>query len=101
MLVREEPGTYRAPMPSGRIVGPVLIAGAGALGSVIGGLLAARGVPVTLLGRVEHLDAVRRRGLRIDGLFGEHHVGGLTCVSDVAALRGEFSTILLTVKSWD
>ncbi|HKA28194.1 MAG TPA: ketopantoate reductase family protein [Candidatus Binatia bacterium] len=88
-------------MPAGQIVGPVLIAGAGALGSVIGGLLAARGWPVTLLGRREHLDVVHRRGLRIEGLFGEHHVGGLACVSDASALRGEFSTILLTVKSWD
>ena len=101
VLVREVAGTYRALMPAGRIVGPVLIAGAGALGSVIGGLLAARGWPVTLLGRLEHLDAVRRRGLRIEGLFGDHHVDGLACVSDAAALRGGFSTILLTVKSWD
>ena len=88
-------------MPGSGVVGPVLIAGAGALGSVVGGLLAARGWPVTLLGRVEHLDVVRRRGLRIEGLFGEHHVLGLSCVSDPGALRGEFHAIFLTVKSWD
>jgi len=41
---------------------PILVAGAGALGSVVGGLLAAAGWPVTLLGRRAHLDAVRARG---------------------------------------
>jgi 2-dehydropantoate 2-reductase len=80
---------------------PVLVAGAGALGSVVGGLLAARGWPVTLLGRVEHLQAVQRLGLRIEGLFGDHQVHGIACVSDAAALRGRFSTVFLTVKSWD
>jgi len=88
-------------MPGSGVVGPVLVAGAGALGSVVGGLLAERGWPVTLLGRVEHLDAVRRRGLHIEGLFGEHHVRSLACVSDAAALGGAFRTVFVTVKSWD
>jgi 2-dehydropantoate 2-reductase len=88
-------------MPGSGVVGPVLVAGAGALGSVVGGLLAERGWPVTLLGRVEHLDEVRRRGLRIEGLFGDHHVRGLACVSDAAALATRFRTVFLTVKSWD
>src|SRR4030095_1629362 len=88
-------------MPGSAPVEPVLVAGAGALGSVVGGLLAARGWPVTLLGRPDHLDAVRRAGLRIEGLFGDHHVRGLSCVTDAGALRGPFSTVLLTVKSWD
>jgi len=88
-------------MPASAGVEPILIAGAGALGSVVGGLLAARGRRVTLLGRPEHLAAVRRGGLHVEGLFGEHHVRGLDCVSDAAALRGRFATIVLTVKSWD
>jgi 2-dehydropantoate 2-reductase len=82
-------------------VEPVLVAGAGALGSVVGGLLAKCGRPVTLLGRGEHLEAVRREGLRLEGLFGDHHVRDLACVTDASALHGRFSTILLTVKSWD
>jgi len=87
-------------MPGGEAE-PVLIAGAGALGSVVGGLLAARGVPVTLLGRAEHLEAVRRAGLRIEGLFGDHLVREVGCVTDVAALRGRFGAVFLSVKSWD
>ena len=82
-------------------VEPVLVAGAGAVGSVIGGLLAARGWPVTLVGRPDHLDAIRRDGLRVEGLFGEHHVRGLECATNVLALRGTFRIILLTVKAWD
>jgi 2-dehydropantoate 2-reductase len=81
--------------------GGVLVAGAGALGSVVGGLLAARGLPVTLFGRTAHLDAVQREGLHVEGLFGDHHVHGLSCITDAAALRGRFATVLLTVKSWD
>jgi 2-dehydropantoate 2-reductase len=79
----------------------VLVAGAGALGSVFGGLLARNGAAVTLLGRPGHLRAVREHGLAIDGLFGTHRVSSLTCVTDVGDLCGCFDTILLTVKSWD
>lgn len=88
-------------MPGSAAVEPVLVAGAGALGTVVGGLLAAHGWPVTLLGRREHLDAVRRSGLHIAGLFGEHHVRGLDCATEAGALHGSFTTILLTVKAWD
>jgi 2-dehydropantoate 2-reductase len=81
--------------------GAVLIAGAGALGSVVGGLLARAGWPVTLLARRAHLDVVRRRGLRIEGLFGTHEVRELTCVADVRDLVGPFDAIFLTVKAYD
>ena len=80
---------------------PILIAGAGALGSVVGGLLARAGHTVTLLGRRPHLEAIARDGLLIDGLFGTHHVRGLTCVTDVRALAERFAVVLLTVKAFD
>ena len=80
---------------------PILVAGAGAIGSVVGGLLAAAGWPVTLLGRRAHLDAVRARGLAIDGLFGTHRVQGLACATDPSALRGPYAAVFLTVKAWD
>src|SRR5206468_1598546 len=81
--------------------GPVLIAGAGALGSVVGGLLARAGWPVTLLGRRAHLDTVGSRGLLIEGLFGTHRVTGLSCVVSVEGLRGPYETVFLTVKAYD
>ncbi len=80
---------------------PVLVAGAGALGSVVGGLLARAGWPVTLLGRRPHLDAIRRSGLAIDGLFGAHRVTGLAAVTSARELRGPYDAILLTVKAYD
>ena len=79
----------------------ILIAGAGALGSVLGGLLARAGHSVTLLGRAPHLDAIARDGLVIDGLFGEHRVRGLACVTDSRALSRPFRVILMTVKAFD
>jgi 2-dehydropantoate 2-reductase len=80
---------------------PILVAGAGAIGSVVGGLLAAAGWPVTLLGRRPHLEAVRARGLALEGLFGAHRVQGLACVTDPAALRGPYAAVFLTTKAYD
>jgi 2-dehydropantoate 2-reductase len=90
----------------GRIVrrvasGAILVAGAGALGSVVGGLLRKAGRRVTLLGRPGHLEAIAARGLTIEGLFGEHHVTGLECVTDAARAGGPYEAIFLTVKAYD
>ena len=79
----------------------VLIAGAGAVGSVVGGLLAAAGSAVTLLGRRAHVDAVRARGLALDGLFGVHRVTGLQCATAATELDDPFGAIFLTVKTYD
>lgn len=45
----------------------ILVFGAGALGSVLGGLLAARH-DVRLVGRAPHIDAIRTNGLRVEGI---------------------------------
>lgn len=79
----------------------VLVAGAGAVGSVVGGLLAAAGYQVTLLGRAPHLAAIGAEGLVIEGLWGEHRVTGLALATDVREVAGEFDAVLLTVKSFD
>ena len=84
-----------------RVMDAILVAGAGALGSVVGGLLARHGLPVTLLGRAPHLQTVRTRGLKIEGLFGNHHVPGVRCAFAVSELHPPYATILLTVKSYD
>ncbi len=80
---------------------PVLVVGAGALGSVVGGLLATAGWPVTLLGRPEHMEAVRQGGLAIDGIFGSHRVHACRVATSPSELDGRFATMLVTVKSWD
>ncbi len=79
----------------------VLIAGAGAVGSVVGGLLAAAGHRVTLLGRPPHLAAIAAEGLVIEGLWGEHRVSGLALATSAAELAGPFEAVMLTVKSFD
>ncbi len=79
----------------------VLIAGAGALGSVFGGFLRKAGFDVTLLGRAAHLDAIAHDGLAIDGIWGEHSVGGFATAIATSSLGGPFDAILITVKSYD
>jgi 2-dehydropantoate 2-reductase len=78
----------------------VLIMGAGALGSVVGGFLAKAGHAVTLVGRPAHMDAIRRDGLHIAGIWGRHHVEALECLTEPPA-AGAFTLVLVTVKSFD
>lgn len=83
------------------MLGKVLIAGAGAIGSVIGGLLQKQGEKITLLGRPEHIRAIARNGLEIEGIWGEHRVSGFELAADPAELGLDFDLIFLTVKSYD
>ena len=48
----------------------IAVVGAGAIGSVLIGMLARAGEDVTLVGRPPHVDAVNRNGLLIDGVLG-------------------------------
>lgn len=79
----------------------ILIAGAGAIGSVIGGMLHAAGHRVTLLGRRAHLDAIARDGLHITGLLGSHSIKGMKLAHDPSQLDGCFDLILCAVKPYD
>lgn len=45
----------------------VAVVGAGAIGSLVGGLLAERGADVTLIGRALHVRAIRQWGLHLGG----------------------------------
>jgi 2-dehydropantoate 2-reductase len=93
--------TYRAAVTQ-RDTGRVLVAGAGALGAVFGGLLVRAGRPgVVLLGRPDDVDAMRRSGLRIDGLFGDYTAPAVDAVTDLRDRRETFDAVLLTVKSYD
>jgi 2-dehydropantoate 2-reductase len=84
------------------LTGPILIAGAGAVGSIVGGMLRSAGHNVALLGRSHHLDAIARSGLTIDGMFGHHEVHGFELFHDFNQLRGRnFGLIVIAVKSYD
>lgn len=76
-----------------------LIMGAGALGSVFGGLLAHSGRSVAFVGRGAHLAHLKSHGLTIDGLWGEFHLGPVpTPEAEPDVL---YDIILLCVKSFD
>jgi len=79
----------------------VLIAGAGALGSIFGAFLRRAGDDVTLLGRAGHVDAIAAGGLFVEGIWGDHHVTGLRIAHDPAQLPRGFDAILVTVKAYD
>ena len=81
--------------------GPILIAGAGALGSVFGAMLRGAGHRVAMLGRRPHLEAIAEHGLKLSGLFGDHLARGFTLICDPERLEGRFPLILCTVKSYD
>lgn len=76
----------------------VVILGAGAVGSLFGALLARAGVEVLLVGRPEHVRAIRERGLSVEG-----SVEGCWTLSAMDHLPPtlEVDAALLTVKSFD
>jgi 2-dehydropantoate 2-reductase len=78
----------------------VVIAGAGALGSVLGGYFARSGAKVTLLARQAHAEAIRCEGLRIGGVRGEQVVRDLQAVSEPAEITSA-DLFILAVKSYD
>jgi 2-dehydropantoate 2-reductase len=77
------------------------ILGAGGLGSVIGGRLAATGVDVTLVARPAHAEAIRAHGLAIvgrdDAVVRDH----LTAVTTAGEAEGDFDVVVLAVKAKD
>lgn len=75
----------------------VTVLGAGAIGSLVGARLFQAGVPVTLVGRPGHVEAIRARGLLVRDRNGETSVK-IPANSEIA---GTPDLILLTVKSQD
>ena len=80
----------------------ILVLGAGAIGSVFGGLLAKAGHRVMLVGRAAHMEAVRAQGLSIGGLWGEQLITNLETATGVAQFPSDsIDVVLLTTKSYD
>lgn len=73
--------------------------GAGAVGSLVGGMLARAGLPVTLVGRKGHVDAIRRSGLEVSGLIGPFRVR-MDAEESPEAVK-DAAAVLLCVKSQD
>ncbi len=77
----------------------IAVMGAGAVGCYYGGMLARAGLTVTLIGRSEHVEAVRRAGLFLDTQSVRVHVP-VEASTDASAVRGA-KLVLFCVKSAD
>lgn len=77
------------------------MAGAGAIGSVFGGFLANAGHEVLLLGRPEHMQAIRRHGLEIRGIWGQHRCSSVATATEPEEWPRAFDAVLVAVKSYD
>ncbi len=75
------------------------VMGAGAVGSYFGVRLAQAGVPVTLVGRPAHVEAIARRGLEFTSA-GQTVLVPLAASADLAALS-DVDVVLVCVKSGD
>jgi 2-dehydropantoate 2-reductase len=76
----------------------VAVVGAGAVGCYFGGMLARAGVPVTLVGRAAHMEAIARGGLEIDGVRIQERIRIAATASLEEGVRGA-GAILFCVKT--
>jgi len=78
----------------------IIIYGAGALGSFVGGMLSTKNT-VTLVGRSMHVHAVLKKGLRIsENTKKVVYPAAVTTITDVANLA-RIDLVILTVKAFD
>ena len=81
-----------------------LIFGAGAVGALLGGLLAKDGNPVIFVGRKWNVDAIRQKGIQISGIWGEHQTGPQSAYESIDDIPNDcrnFDIVLFTVKAFD
>lgn len=76
-----------------------IVMGAGGVGGYFGGRLAQAGEEVWLVARGEHLDALRRDGLRVESVAGDFRLDSVHAVEDPSE-AGEADVVLVAVKSW-
>ncbi|MEX3933167.1 ketopantoate reductase family protein [Paraburkholderia phymatum] len=77
----------------------VAVMGAGAVGCYYGGMLARAGHEVVLIGRPPHVDAIARRGLRLETQAFDEHID-LAASTNASAVQGA-KLVLFCVKSTD
>ena len=79
------------------------IIGAGAIGSVVGGLLTKAGNDVTLADQwPEHVEQMRKHGLRLSGTCGEHLIPvNAIHIHELQKIAEPFEAAFVAVKSYD
>ena len=76
-----------------------VVMGAGGVGGYFGGRLAEAGHEVWFVAKGEHLEALRRDGLRVASIRGDFAIAPVHAVED-AAEAGVADVVLVAVKSW-
>ena len=79
------------------------IVGAGAIGCVVGGLLTRAGHDVTLMDQwPEHMEALKRHGLRLSGTCGDHLIPVTALhLHEMQRITEAFDAVFVAVKSYD
>ena len=79
------------------------IIGAGAIGCIVGGLLTKAGRDVTLLDQwPEHVETLKREGLRLSGTCGEHRIRVKALhLHEAQTIEEPFGAAFVAVKSYD
>lgn len=77
----------------------VAVVGAGAVGCYFGGMLGRAGIPVTLIGRQAHVDAIQRDGLFLERSDFQEYIR-VDASTDVAAIRSA-TIVFVCVKTID
>ena len=79
------------------------ILGAGAIGCVVGGLLTKAGHDVTLMDQwPEHVEVLKRDGLRLSGTCGEHVIPVTALhLHEMQRITRPFDAVFVAVKSYD
>src|SRR5438128_4221327 len=79
------------------------IIGAGAIGSVVGGMLTKAGKDVTLIDQwADHVESMKRIGLRLSGTCGEHLIAVKALhLYELQGVTEKFDAIFISVKSYD
>jgi 2-dehydropantoate 2-reductase len=81
-----------------KLLEPILIWGAGAIGGTIGAYFARAGHDVVFVDRAaDHIEAIKARGLSIEGPIAEFNVKARAVTPE--KLEGKFSTVFLCVKA--
>jgi len=78
-----------------------MVMGAGSIGSLFGAYLEEAGNDVVLVGRKEHIQAIRKNGLEIQDKVGARHIVKMSAATSTKQVKGPYDLILLTVKAYD
>src|SRR5438876_12447245 len=86
-----------------RMIKRIAILGSGAIGSVVGGMLTKAGHDVTLVDQwPDHVEAMKKVGLRLSGTCGEHLIPvRALLIHELQSVAEPFDAVFVSVKSYD